>query len=338
MKILSIVSKGNYNSITLPKGRITNSFYDHGCLLGDNSLAGYDTINDHKFMNTFDVVFVELTYDILKNIVNYKQKNKGGPKIICSTPALNRWLRVVKPGELSMIVKGLNMIDGIGTMNNDTISMYRGLALNQNIFHMPTPILPSFFPFSEHKDKNLITLSMHTDLHSILHAKRIDMPTFLIWNEIKKKFPKLKGITWCNSRESITPNVSVNEFRNNVKQTLSDIGVKDVDVRHTDNTFHKITSKTGIIIHVNLFNAQSRISQYGAVTGIPVISQDLNETHRFLWPKLSLPWYRVDKGIEMFIKLYTDNNFYKKCIDHAKLKYQYYLPEMCKKRLMENLK
>ena len=342
MKVIVLPSKGDIAPSKI-QGRVSNGFVDFGRIWDEGWIGTDRRILDFEdVLAEMDIIFCEMTWGDTwqSQMIEFKERHPDKPKVVCFTGSASRFYANVKAEHLPLHVRALEAIDAVGTMNADMVQHYECFG-NVKAFHMPCPIDRMFYQDQARKvdrDDGLITLSMHSDLFTNMGGKRCDMVNMFLWKKIKNHFPELRAITWVNSNEHIDVKKRgvEDEVVEDLRTVLKDCGI-EVEVRHAGRDFVELAAASFAIVHMNFFHCQSRVSQFGASLGIPVIAPAMNETHRRLFPLLSTQWNRLDVAFDMFVKLRRDRAFYRMVANNAQKRLAYYEAEATKKRILEAL-
>jgi len=343
MRAVAVPSKGGGKPSRLT-GPITNGFLDFARLWDDPWICpvGKNILDEEDFLASSDIVFVELIWKRSWQVqfLKFKQRHPDKPKFVCFTGSANRFYANCEPQDFSVHVEALEALDALGTMNCDMISHYSNFGNLRKVFHMPCVLnLDHYRQYADaERTKGRTTLCMHTDLFSTMGAKRCDAANLFLWKGISKRYPgQLHANTWVSGgehRDSTRDNhVSREDMVESVSRTVKNMGIDNVDVRHAGRDFMDVASRSWLFLQLNFFHCQGRLSQLGAAIGVPVISPDMIETQRYLFPDLAVGWQDHELAMTRFDELWENEDFYRRVVEKARERVTYYSPEFSRKRI-----
>ena len=315
------------------------SFLGFGPLLGESYLVPVENTKEHyDFLNSCDVVFLEWPWyptwqEMLLRWDQYGRK----AKTIVFTGSNQRWWQNVDADNLALHFEAIKRVDIIGCYNRDTIPYYRDTFKKPTI-HMPIPIFvenaKDYIIPIEKRDRYKITLTVHTGLYQVSHARRGDPLNLLLFKRLKEEFPKLHGVTFldphCKTKMENTKFIIEKVF-----------GIRDVLLLPVMREYKKYINDSWLGLQLQfLGDVQGHWSQTHAKLRIPIISSSNIETHRYLFPSLHFRYEDWEKVLNKMHFLLSDEGIdeYNNIIELSSKRIAYYSPENCKKRILRALK
>jgi len=283
----------------------------------------------------FDLLYFELTwYLTCQSFLKVLRKKYPDTTIVAIITTIDRFWRNVKGEDISMHLEALKICDGVICTDRCVLEYWKHILPDQKFAHVTVPFpveyYKKFYIEPKYRDRELINLSPQIDFYHLPHARRNSMASFLVYRKLKKKYKDLKAIAINSGRNT------ENEHEK-IKRILSAMHIEDVEIIKSTPIYQPYIAKTWFGLQIQFLISQAQWSMSHAGLGVPLISSRCLETHKYLFPSLSIPWYDLNKFYETSIKLLTDDNFYDECIDLAQNRINYYSIEENRKRLNQFL-
>lgn len=335
MKALILSTKKSGDNLEKLNDKITNAFEDYGKLWPETGYKVYAGSVLDIDTSGYDFAIFEMPWygDWQRKIPEFMKKKDKNLILIGVMSAPSRFFNNINPDLMTCAYRAFSACDAIGVLDRSMIPFMKGW-IGRPTYHLPVPIDIHYFNKGNCgvTNKDLVTLSVHSDIGIVPNARRGDISTFIVWKLLKRKYENLQAVAWVNPREQMNKeDIAYAGIR--TAEILSRMYMRDIEVKFAGPDFLTISPQSFAIIQLTHLYAQSRISMYGASVGVPVISSAINETHSYLWPGLCAQWHRPDHAVELFDRLVEDPQYRHRCIVEAKEHLAYYYPDPCRKRL-----
>jgi len=250
-------------------------------------------------LNKFDVLIFELTFYNTWQRHFIEIADKVTAKTLLWTGAVDRFLRFVKPESLGELTRGLELVDYIGTLNGEDVKTWKVWAPQAHVFHLPIwydiPEQQSLFPGNISPDSNFVLLCVHTSLWLDDHARRGDVQSIVIYKRLKEMYPELRGLTFMMRRHR--------EFHEKTQGTIQEMGINDLEVCPHSSLWYQFMAQAFCSIDMTQTKIMGKWSIHHAIAGTPIISTDVSDAQRRLFPDLTVSWWDAEGAIEKYVAL-----------------------------------
>jgi hypothetical protein len=242
---------------------------------------------------------------------------------------IDRFWRELEAKDLDIQFEAAAATDAIGTMLSDTIPFFQMLAPQAHVFHLPVPVDVAAFRSwavpDEKRDPNLWLLTAPTRFTG--SGSQAPIATLLAFREVAKVESAARGLCFGYDDNELAE----------AKAAVAALGLAErVQVRpylRPIQRYLSLVSRCWAGICMPHGMLQGRNAMTAACLGIPlVVSQEI-ETHRQLYPELSVPWYATGRALELSLQLARDRAFRARAIAQASAAIEHYSVENCRARL-----
>ncbi len=316
-------------------GKIGQGFQDFSSLFDESYAVSHSHPPDLDFFKQVDIFFAEWGWggSAQKYILELRKHfDKSRLKIIAYSGCWDRFWKMLDADLLPLMIEAGNACNVFGCMLDDEKEFFQALYPDTNVIHLPIAFNVendkklAIDPAT--KDKNLIALAPHTSFWYPTDARRIAITNFLVFRELQKERPEVKGICW-----------SKEQHIDKLVRLLEDLGIDNIAIfpHCRRDKFLEAAKHAYIGIYLPWQLSQGQYPINMASLGIPMVLNDLVETHTRLYPNFTRDNFNVGGLISDCICLLDNYEFYTDIRNVAMERVDYYNIENCKKRIMEAL-
>ena len=250
-------------------------------------------------------------------------------KVLLFTGPLDRFWRGLDYRDFELHLKAGRASDAVGIMLRDMQSHYEYLLPDAFVFHMPVPVDLRYLDVRQSAAHKSNDIFLGAPVRFTGNASQLPISTFLAFRRLREFDDKLNGICFAYEKDE----------KIEAEKIIDGLGLTENIRIHTYMRplvrFLDYMSQCRIALYLPYSLVQGRLAMMAAAVGLPVVTSSEIETHRYLYPETTVPWYEPAKATELARRLMTDTNFRQRTVETARERVGYYSVEHCAARMKQ---